>query len=401
MHWWVELGYPAFDKGKDGRPRTGQVVKYYREQKKDETGKMIYTQKGLAKALGIKPKAVWNIENRDAELSNERREFLCTLLKIPPVLLGIITIEETLQLIEQQKVLSSSSGGTIDIEGHQKYLTKAHALHQHSTAVLLLNATKLKLDELYRQLPHVNSLERPQIHELLYSYHIFMSGELRELQQYDAALSHLDMAMDFANLLDNNELRIVCQLHYVRILDVMDHAREAVQIFDIARLNKESYALRSIGFTYMSTLYAKVATTETDKKAAMALLDRGGSIVRSYPEQVYVYGLDSSLQGYYLRQGSTLASIGWNRDALYALDLVQCSPDSWWSAYRDLYSAQAYLNLGKYDFATSHAMESALIARKFSSPMNIARIASIHSQILASPYGKSSDVTELGRLLKR
>jgi hypothetical protein len=38
MVWWVDLGYPPFEEGKDGFPRTGQVVKHYRENKMNDTG---------------------------------------------------------------------------------------------------------------------------------------------------------------------------------------------------------------------------------------------------------------------------------------------------------------------------------------------------------------------------
>src|SRR5436305_5797369 len=40
MFWWVELGYPnAFEMGKGGFPKAGQVIKYYREKTMDHEGK--------------------------------------------------------------------------------------------------------------------------------------------------------------------------------------------------------------------------------------------------------------------------------------------------------------------------------------------------------------------------
>lgn len=63
MSWWVELGYPLFEVGKSGFPRAGQVVKYYRERKMDDKGRS-WTQKALAKVLGITENAVRDREQR-------------------------------------------------------------------------------------------------------------------------------------------------------------------------------------------------------------------------------------------------------------------------------------------------------------------------------------------------
>src|SRR5215469_8435098 len=105
MYWWIELGYPdAFDLGKDGMfPRPGQVVKYYRERKMDDKGKA-WTQKGLAKTLGISDNAVRDIENRDVGMGDfGRRQFLCKLFGIPPILLGIMSSREIDVLLEKQR----------------------------------------------------------------------------------------------------------------------------------------------------------------------------------------------------------------------------------------------------------------------------------------------------------
>jgi transcriptional regulator with XRE-family HTH domain len=89
MYWWTLLGYPAFEPRADGLlPRPGQVVKYFREKKMNSKGKA-WTQRELARALGITEAMVRNIENRDIGLDYERREFLSKLLNIPPVLLGV------------------------------------------------------------------------------------------------------------------------------------------------------------------------------------------------------------------------------------------------------------------------------------------------------------------------
>jgi hypothetical protein len=87
MCWWIDLGYPAFEEGKGGFPRTGQVIKHYREKKKDEAGHA-WTQIKLAKHLKISAKGAGDIENRDAGLPDmDRRRHLCEWFAIPAPLL--------------------------------------------------------------------------------------------------------------------------------------------------------------------------------------------------------------------------------------------------------------------------------------------------------------------------
>src|SRR5579864_9182263 len=67
-----------------------------------------WTQRRLADALGMEStQSVWNLENRDTALDIERRRFLCELLNIPPILLGIITLDEIEKLVEQRRAAKS------------------------------------------------------------------------------------------------------------------------------------------------------------------------------------------------------------------------------------------------------------------------------------------------------
>lgn len=102
MVWWIELGYPSFETGKNRFPRTGQVIKYYREHTFDDTGKA-WTQPALAQVLGISKQAVWDLENRDVSIDIERRQLLCQRFAIPSILLGVVTLEDILKMIGQME----------------------------------------------------------------------------------------------------------------------------------------------------------------------------------------------------------------------------------------------------------------------------------------------------------
>ena len=204
MYWWVELGYPdAFDLGKDGMfPRPGQVVKYYRERKMDDKGKP-WTQKNLAKTLGLTDNGVRDIENRDVGMDDfGRRQFLCKLFGIPPILLGIVSPGEIDMLLEQQQkannavVLSTANATsrrhTIDIKKYQERLDDlwgtflSDALH--TVAVALAS-----IDELQRELLQATQ-EQLQLQGLLRDYHVFLSALRSEQCQHNGAVEHLYQA---------------------------------------------------------------------------------------------------------------------------------------------------------------------------------------------------------------
>lgn len=394
--WWEEMGYPLqdpshkFESGKDGFPRIGQVVKFYREGEG-------MTQNTVAKKLGIERRQMKRIENEDASVDIDRRRTLCNLLGIPPVLLGIVTPKEIARIIEQKV----NGTGPIDIGGHQDFLTKAHDLHHQSTATLLLDITQLKLNGLCCQFfgGGSNILEHKKIYKLIFSYHILLGLQLRELQKYDEALAHIAIAGDYAKFLDNEELKTIHHLHYIRVFDAVGNVQEAVSSFDVNRLRKASAPLASMGYAYVSTLYARAATTATERKEARTLLRYAEPFVHSHPDLIDIHGLDCSLWGYHVREAHTLIGVGEPNAALCTLRYMeQPTPGSWGNAYQLQYEARAHTELGNLGVATLCAEECLKIALKFKSPMNVARVQVIRNDIVKRGYN-SKDLVELDRML--
>jgi transcriptional regulator with XRE-family HTH domain len=94
---WTRLKLPTFETGKDGFPRPGRVAKYYRERKKrtDAT----WTQKRLARELGITIKAVSDSENRDVGFDSiSFRRKVARWFDVPPLLFGLASLEEEPEL---------------------------------------------------------------------------------------------------------------------------------------------------------------------------------------------------------------------------------------------------------------------------------------------------------------
>ncbi len=90
----VAHGYSAFEKGKDGFPKPGQVICYYRQQKQKENGHG-WTQKDLADALHLTEQAVCLMERKDIGLESiTRRRFIIELLGVPSALLGLADLSQ-------------------------------------------------------------------------------------------------------------------------------------------------------------------------------------------------------------------------------------------------------------------------------------------------------------------
>ena len=92
--------------------------------------------------------------------------------------------------------------------------------------------------------------------------------------------------------------------------------------------------------------------------------------------------------------------MGWNEEALRELDLIQGFPKYLLrQVYQHVLYAKAYVNLGKFSSAASSAEEALLVAQEVHSEVNIARIATIHRQLMQCAYKNSPDVAHLDYLL--
>src|SRR5437764_1049884 len=223
--WWLELDYlEEFAPGNDGfYPRTGQVVKEYRRRAMDTEGKP-WTQRRLANALGIETdQAVWNLENRDSALDIERRRFLSDLFDIPPILFGIITLEEIDKLLEQRRAarsgivvvstrLAASHKLTLDVQEYTALLESYWTTYMNNPTQISMTNIDLCIDGLSRELPHVR--DRKPIQELLCRFHDLVANLLCDQHKYNDALVQLEKASWFAEMLNKDALEAAVLYDY-------------------------------------------------------------------------------------------------------------------------------------------------------------------------------------------
>jgi len=420
MSWWVELGYPSFEEGKGGFPRAGQVVKYYRERKMDDKGRP-WTQKALAKVLGITENAVRDIENRDVGMDFERRQFLCKLFDIPPILLGIITIEQIEEMLREQRNALSSSATlekpshvtissstataprlTIDVAEYREKLVSYWKTDYSHSAHGVIEDIIYRISELYQELPYARSKDyHCLLQGLLCDYHQFIGHLLRDRQRYDDAITHLNKAFQLAKSLDNTEQKALVLFSRGYILWNANRIKEAMTDFKNAGQHKQQlpYYLNGSIVLFSGLTQALSAKAEKEQKEALLLIDQGGNVARTHRKEESPYFIDFNLNRYHGVKSLALMAAGQNRDAINELKLRNNYANVHGQVYYDISLAYVYVNLGNYAQAADIAIYALEIAREINSDINITRIANIHRQLQKSSYKNNPDVARLEYLL--
>ena len=412
--WWMELDYPAFAPGKDGIfPRTGQVVKHYREQKMDTKGKP-WTQRRLANALGIETdQAVWNLENRDTVLDIERRRFLSDLFAIPPILLGIMTLEEIDKVVEQRRKaqsaivvvstpVSTSHKLLIDVEEYTALLNSYWKTFLCNPTQISMTNIFLCIDALDRELPHVR--EKKPIQELLCRFHDLVANVLCDQHKYNDALVHLEKASSFAGQLKSDELKTLVLYDYGYALWLTGRFDKALEKCEEARRYEQRLPrnLRDSLLLETGSTRALVAETPEEKDTAIDLVDLVGNSLRSKGIEEDPYFLSLDLDRYHLIRSESLIAVGRNRDAIEELKNVKAGPAyPRRQAYHDIYRAQAHTNLGEYSEAASFAASGLVIAQQVNSVKNITSVKRMYRKFPLGLFRHDDDVARLEYLLRK
>jgi tetratricopeptide (TPR) repeat protein len=374
----------------------------------DDKGKA-WTQKGLAKTLGMSDNGVRDIENRDVGMGDfGRRQFLCKLFDIPPILLGLMTPAEIELLLEKHRkanstVVISTPRATgrklINPREYREQLVGLRATHYSTAIQSPMSAALVSVDELYRELPHV-SQELAAMQSLLCDFHQFISVILCEQCHYDFAIDHLNKAFRFADFGDEQKALIFQR----RGLTLWKADRVDESLTDFGRAwqfeKKLPNNLRGLFLLESSRARAQKAETEQERLEVLRSMDVVGSLIRGNRQEEDPHLTHLDLDCYHLYKASVLIAIGWNKEAAEELKLINGFPGyRLRQVYYDILQAQVCTNRGKYEQAAGLLEVALETALEVNSEINIGRVEDIFRQLQQSPYKDSPDVARIDYLL--
>ena len=398
--WWVQDGYPAFEAGEDGYPQPGQVVKYYRKLKRNNGRR--WTQVDLADALEITDKAVRDMENRNAGLDAiTRRRLLSDMLKIPPALLGLSSLEALFPTLEEVKVPEYTQP---DIHAYSLALPSYWEKHLKSTAKGDVNALLSKIGRLHDAILYVSGVDRDTMVELLCRYHILVAFIIDDHPLFCTALLHLNKAAILAQSLNEKELYAAVLYRRGNALFLKGDTLAAIQDYATALESAVSEQLRGAVLLKLGQAQAKAAQTQREFTQALKILDKGGDIARKGHFDGDEHFLRLRVERYHLDRASSLLhspipSLRFPDSALDDLAYAAGPDITCRSAYNTILQAKAYTEKGLYPIAASLSEEALPLVKAIQSGVNIARIASLYIQFKESSYGNSPDVARLGAKL--
>ncbi|GHO56215.1 hypothetical protein [Ktedonobacter robiniae] len=416
----------------------GQTARSHRKMKQKEHP--LRSQKGLARALSMTEKAIRDMEKRNIGLDSiARRRVLALLLDIPPVALGIVTLEEILLQQYQDVPITPHAGetrekdATFDLAIYTDRLKTLWNRNHTGTAQDRLTQIAAAMADLTTTLPYVSGDDEKEVRAVLCRYHHLFAHILRDQGRYDTAIVELEKAAILAERAGRPHLLAVTLLRIGSVLRDRGTVFEAQAKMEAARGNSTGahQKRRQANTDYLAAIdcytrirnlerlpealhgvmlfdegYAKAHLAQGNREAkrtALAHLKAGGKIItetRDILEEEFSIRITE--RTYRNTKVAAMLEAGWSREALQELtdlmDLPEEGDMTRKNAYTDYLWAQAYANLGLIDAAATPAQDAFARMKQIKSRIHITRIAGLQGQ-LSQLDSKNIEVIRLGVMI--
>ena len=406
--WWLREGYPAFLAGDDGYPNPGQVVKYYREQKKQSNPS--WTQAGLGIALNISDVAVRGMENNNESLDSiSRRRAVAFILGIAPALLGLDSLHYdadvktdrlTKQAVEPwylEKISISRFREALPFYWGGYYTSAIPDPMQEISDLLRdLSATLLEARGMQRQIGL----------ELLTRYYQLASTIARDQCNYHCAFFYANRAVKLARSLGNNELIASSLLRRSFISFEQENLEAALIDLNAASPYARSAraALKGLVFQVAGHVHAHLAQSMSEQKRALAMLDDAGQLAYAGPYEEDENFISFSSDWYHVERAETFLALNKPDDALHELDIaangLSHNGQARRLAHLNIYRAKAHIHKKEHADATAYALGALIVSKMIQSNVKVSLIFGLYQDLKASSYAQSPDVARLGLLLR-
>jgi tetratricopeptide (TPR) repeat protein len=453
VYYWGEGGqygpFAAQEQGEwAGWPDFGQVLRYFRKQAKLSARAFGELYGKTVNANGSAIGERWIL---DMELENKvpvdigRRKAMARLLKIPPMLFGLAVLEDLTLEPHPQASHLRTSGQTklvrvaVDTTTYQNHIQTIWQLHEVSHAqssLSQLNADRRDLESLEQQ---TQGDLRYHVQELLLSELILATHIVRDQRHFDLAYAYSNQAVRVAKSMDDSDLiatalftrgwtrlewgmfgtieRNVFQVQQKKITSAIRDFQQALGLFP-AQNEKESMHPQLLGSLtmFLSRAQAVLALSRGESVPSsvfVALDDIAETVGKQEIDDPYTRVLVKGErinwhQGNYLdHRATTFTTVRMPGKALKELkDLESLIERSYGRdetrrfVWLDILKANTFLELEQFGEAAKHARQALLACQDIQSLTNIGIITDIYGRLLNSRHRASSDVQELGDILR-
>jgi transcriptional regulator with XRE-family HTH domain len=418
-----QAGFPDFPLDDESFPDPRVVVRYFREKMvyidPDDGKQKSWTQADLARRLGVSEVTVRIMENNGAGLDSiAKRRLLASLLKIPPVLLGLGSLTDLAEFLrshEEGAIISAPTtvkgGGFLEKETvklYQDAFTVYAEMHSTSTAQDSIFDIEQWINRIETDIPRANGHQRKQLQVSLWDFHALSAKVYSDdLCQWDQAFHHLNAAMELANLLGSNDLRAASLYRSGQIRFGQRNFFLAKTDLDAALQYAKNARPQLKGAVYAAAglAHALVDSDEAGRLYAQSLFDQAGKIVTSPISDTDEYVIKFSVGKYLAEKADALIVLGRPGKALEVLDDAEYGTDPAQKrrlSYIDILRAEANMRLKKpeLDRATDLLQGAFATSVPIKSEYNINYIQRLYGELVTSPYGNSPQVADLGIALR-
>lgn len=401
-HWWTLQGYYSFAPGEGndaGFPCPGQVIKHYRSLKH-------WTQRDLAKALGVSESWVRAMENMNESLDSiSRRRMIAAALAIPPVLLGLVSAESVTARISAITTAKELQLQTTSLAWYQDSLQDTWALYYTGNPQTLLPNVSQKLRYLSTFAAIAGDNQQQQALKLQGRFDLIAARIAADQSENEKALKYLKAAVKMATALQDNELLGMAYFWQGRTYLEQDNNKEAVTSLEKA-LSYTKYVptqLKGAIFLEAGLAYAYTTQTAEEKKRVLTLFDQAGTVLRQSNLEEDGSFVKLTTGRYHQFKAEAFLAMQQPTSASRELDLAEQHTGAELTrrrAYINILRAKAAIVQGDYPSATFIALDALGTCKAIKSSVNIAFIGELYNELSKSSYANSPDVTKLMLELK-
>ncbi len=422
-HLLLKAGLHGCSLDQDGFPLPGVIIRHFREQMKyfdpDEKKEKTWTQVDLARRLKVSEVTVRLMETQNKGLDSlKRRRLLSTILKIPPVLLGLGSLPDLTEYLKHSQngeiALSSASvalkSGAIEpstIKLYQDAFLVYSEMHSTATAQDALFDIGQWIGRIKDDTDRAQPSQKPFLYRTLWGFHDLNAKIYSDdLNDWARSFDHLNTALELANLLNDNDLRAASLYRSGQIRFAQRNFTLAKSDLDgaVAYAKNGSPHIKGAIFAAAGLAYALVETDMAGKVTAQRLFDQAepyASVAGNTDEHIIKFGMGK----YLLERADALISLGRPAKALEILDEAESGLDSAQKrriAYLNILRAECYTKLKRpeYDTALGLLLDAFDASQTIKSGFNIGHIERLHKLLGASSYGTSPAVADLGISLR-